>query len=179
MGAGKSSVLELLSERGFFVVQADRVGHDVLVHDAEARRAIADRWPSSVIDGHISRPALAAIVFAEESELRELEAITHPAIRRAIDSIVANMGQTNVAVEVPVMGLLGDGWARVAVVAPIESRIARAVERGATADDVRARISIQPSDDDWIAWADHVIDNSADRKAVAAAVSELLETLLT
>jgi dephospho-CoA kinase len=170
--------LELLSDRGFFAIHADRVGHDVLVHDVEARRAIADRWPASVTDRHVSRPALAAIVFADESELRELEAITHPAIRRAIDSIVANMGQTDVAVEVPVMGLLGDGWARVAVVAPIESRIARAVERGATADDVRARISIQPSDDDWIAWADHVIDNSADREAVSAAVSELVETVL-
>jgi dephospho-CoA kinase len=129
-------------------------------------------------DGHISRPALAAIVFADESELRELEKITHPAIRRAIDSIAANMGQSNVAVEVPVMGLLGDGWTRVAVVAPVESRISRAVARGATADDVRARISVQPSDDDWIAWADHVIDNSADREAVSAAVSELVETVL-
>lgn len=180
IGAGKSTVLALLSEAGFFVIESDRIGHDVLANDAEVARAIADRWPSVVVNGELSRPAIAAIVFADSSELRALEAITHPAISSAIDSVVDNLGDAaSVAVEVPVMGLLGPGWVRVAVIAPVERRVERAVARGSDPDDVRARVRHQPTDDDWIAWADHVVDNGADREATEAAVARIIEETAT
>lgn len=173
IGAGKSTVLEQLSEAGFFVIEADKIGHDVLVLDSDVGRSVAERWPSVVSEGQLSRPEIARIVFSDDAELAFLESVTHPAIRQAIEALVADLGDTPVAVELPVMGLLGEGWTRVAVVAPNDVRLARAVGRGADPDDVRARMAAQPSDDEWIEWADHVVDNAGDPTETARAVTDL------
>jgi dephospho-CoA kinase len=71
--------------------------------------------------------------------------------------------------------LMGPGWTRVAVVAPVEVRVERAVARGDGRDDVRARIRHQPTDNEWIAWADHVVDNGMDRDATEAVVARIVE----
>ena len=159
IGAGKSSVLDVFERAGLFVVEADSVGHVVLGANHDAGRAVMDRWPSVIVDGEVSRPALARIVFADAVALEELEAITHPAIRAEIHRM-ASEAQSPVAVEVPIIGMFAEAeWHRIAVVAPEHIRVARAVMRGGDRADVKARIASQPSRDDWIAWADTVIDN--------------------
>ncbi len=159
MGAGKSSVLEVFEQAGFVVIQADEVGHEVLGPDREAGQAVMRRWPSVVRNGQVSRSKLAKIVFSDPGALRELESMTHPAIRSRIDDLVG-AARAPVAVEIPVLGMFSDtAWHRIAVVASEDVRVARAVARGGDPDDVRARIESQPSDAEWVAWADTVIDN--------------------
>lgn len=177
IGAGKSTVLGMLADEGFFVIEADRIGHQILDLETSAGQAIARRWPSVVVDGELSRPRIAEIVFADGSELAVLESITHPAIRTEIERVVDALGGTPIALEVPVMGMMGDGWIRVAVVAPPEIRVERAVERGGDEADVRARMAAQPTDEEWAAWADHVLDNSFAEGVTASSVGELLKTV--
>ncbi|NIR41106.1 MAG: dephospho-CoA kinase, partial [Actinobacteria bacterium] len=63
---------------------------------------------------------LGRIVFAEPGLLAELEAITHPAIRARIMSIVEASAAPAVIVELPLArDLLGEGWRRVVVDAPV------------------------------------------------------------
>ena len=63
IGAGKSSVGELLRARGALVIDADKVGHQVLEPGGEAFDRVAETWPSVVVNGVIDRRRLADIVF--------------------------------------------------------------------------------------------------------------------
>lgn len=86
--AGKSSVAKLLAERGFAIVDADRLGHRAL--DLRTRE-IAARFGRGVIgaDGAVDRKALGRIVFSDPAALADHEAIVHPAMLGLIDEEIA------------------------------------------------------------------------------------------
>jgi dephospho-CoA kinase len=177
IGAGKSTIAALFGERGFSVLSADLVGHDVLADGSPTVAEVAERWPEVVTDGSVDRSALARIVFADSAELDALEAMTHPEIARRLRTAIRSADRP-VVVEVPVLGVLdGDDAVRIAVVAEPEIRIARAVARGGDPVDVRNRMARQPSDDEWSEWASLVVDSSrswAETEHVAVAVIEEL-----
>jgi dephospho-CoA kinase len=160
IGSGKSSIAEVFAEHGFLVIDTDRVAAEMMRPGSEAASAVEDLWPSVVVGGVVDRAELARIVFADEGQLRRLEAITHPAIATEVTRRVAESAGP-VLVEIPLvhLGLAGE-WSRVAVIADEEIRIARAVARGGGAADIRRRVSNQVSDDKWAEWGDVVIENS-------------------
>lgn len=178
IGAGKSSIASLFGDAGFLLVEADRVGADVLSPGTSETRAVAAAWPEAVHGGVVDRSALAQIVFASDTALARLEAITHPAIRRRIESLAAS-SPGKVLVEVPLTTLNLDGeWVRIAVLADEDLRIARAVARGGDPDDVRRRVQSQVDESAWIEWADTVIMNNAawseTEKVAGAVIDELM-----
>ncbi|NNF63938.1 MAG: dephospho-CoA kinase [Acidimicrobiia bacterium] len=160
IGTGKSAVARLLAELGATVVDADRLGHQVL--DDEGFEAVADRWPSVITsEGTVDRRALGAIVFRDRDELAALEGITHPLIAARIAKSAAEVVDRPLVVEMPLLKNLTDGaWIRVAVTAPRDVRMERLAERGMTKRDIVARMDAQPSDAEFVQAADHVIDNS-------------------
>src|SRR5262249_21047205 len=85
IGSGKSQVTRLLAEAGAEVVSGDALGHEAL-RQPEVREQVVRRWGAGVLgpDGEIDRKKLGGIVFAEPSQLRELEALVHPWIKRRI-----------------------------------------------------------------------------------------------
>ncbi len=174
IGSGKSTVAALLRSRGALVIDADELGHQVLAPDGEAYAAVAARWPEVVDGGVIDRAALGAVVFADPDQLRQLEALTHPAIAARIAAAVGGTTAGVVVVELPVLrDLTGGGWPRVVVDAPDEVRVARAVRRGLDEASVRRRMAVQPSRTEWLAVADHVVDNSGDLDHLAEQVAQL------
>lgn len=178
IGAGKSSVAAALAGHGARVIHADGIGHSVLEPEGEAFADVARRWPQVVSDGRIDRAALAAVVFSDPAQLAELEAITHPAIVARIGAMVAEATEELVAVEVPLMrDFMGRGWRRVVVHAPAGVRRQRLLDRGMDPDDVDARMSVQPDDADWLAWAEFVVDNSGPAERLDAEIDRLLRWL--
>lgn len=160
IGAGKSSVTGVFASQGYVVISADDVGREILAPGSAASREVAARWPEVIEGGAIDRAALARVVFADATALEALETITHPQIVAEITHRI-EAGSEPIAVETPVMGLLGGrADVRVAVVAPRSLRLARAVARGGEASDVERRMQRQPSDHEWRDWADVVVDNS-------------------
>lgn len=179
IGAGKSSVGAIFAHAGFEVIEADAVGRDVLAPGRPAVDEVAARWPDTVSDGVVDRAALAAIVFADRSELAALEAVTHPRIADEIRTRMTS-ASARVLIEVPVMSVLaGVDAVRVAVIADDEVRIARAVARGDEPGDVAARMASQVDQDAWRAWADVVVDNSGSwadtERHVLAVIEELVD----
>jgi dephospho-CoA kinase len=84
IGAGKSTVAGLLAKRGAAIVDADTIAREVVEPGTSSFAQLLARFGSGVVlpDGAgLDRPALAALVFADPSALRDLNAITHPAIR--------------------------------------------------------------------------------------------------
>jgi dephospho-CoA kinase len=178
IGAGKTTVLERLAALGAEIIEADRIGHDVLEPWGSAFAAVAERWPQVVDGAEIDRAALAAIVFQDPDELAALEAISHPAIAREIARRSDEAGDRPVVVEVPVEAdLVGPGWIRVAVVAPRELRLDRAVGRGLRRDDAARRADRQLDDAAWMASADEVIVNDGTIDELVAKVDALWERL--
>lgn len=172
IGAGKSTVGRLLAERGAEVVDADRVGHEVLESGGAAFHAVEERWPHVVVDGEIDRARLAGIVFSDRDELQALEAITHPAIR---DELLRRAEASDAAVfvvEVPVLREWPE-WTRVVVLAPADLRRGRAEERGMSGDDFDRRDAAQATAEAWREVADVVIENDGSLDDLEAAVDDL------
>ena len=178
IGAGKSSVGELLRGKGALVIDADRVGHQVLEPGGPAFDRVAAAWPSVVVDGVIDRSLLADVVFRSPVELERLEGFTHAAIRHEIGTMIEAATEPVVVVEVPLLSdFLGEGWMHVVVDADEGTRVERLVQRGVDKDDVGRRLAAQPARKQWLAAADVVIDNSGDSAALARQVDGLWERL--
>lgn len=159
IGSGKSTVGDRLAGRGARVIDADRVGHRVL--EEEAQGEVAERWPEAVGPEGVDRRVLGERVFRDPEELRRLEAVTHPLIRRRIEEMVEEAAEGVVVVEVPLArDFMGPGWLRVVVDAPEEMRRARLAARGMPEGEVERRMAVQPGRSEWLAGADYVIDNS-------------------
>jgi dephospho-CoA kinase len=192
IGAGKSTVADLLGARGAHVIDVDAVGRAVLEPGADAYGGVVARFPEVVgPDGHIDRQELAARVFAPgagPSERAALEAISHPAIEAELSRLIDDSRRRGVAVVVLDMAVLtetrlGRGLYDMVLVveAPPEVRLARLVARGMSAQDGRARMAHQASDEQRRARADVVIVNDDDlgglSQAVDAAWDEIFRSL--
>ena len=180
IGSGKSEVGRMLAERGFAVLDADRAGHDVLVTGHPVAARVARRWPEALVEENIDRGRLGRIVFGDPSQLAELEALTHPAIRRIIERWGTEVGDRPAAVEVPVLAdLVDEGWVRITVDTPTESRRERLRRRGMSDADLGARMAVQPSRDEWRSAADLVLDNGGTRESLASEVDRLIGYLVS
>ena len=158
IGSGKSRAGLRFAELGATVVEADRLGHEVLEPDGPAFPNVAERWPEVLVDGRIDRRVLAAIVFADPARLKELEALTHPGIIERIWAIAVDSDAF--VVEIPITLDIPGVWTKVFVDADKETRIRRAVSRGLSEQDVSLRMANQASRAEWLRWADCVIDNN-------------------
>ncbi len=175
IGAGKSAAGRRFAFLGFTVVDADRLGHDILESGGAAFCAVAERWPGAVIDGRIDRAALATYVFADVDELAELESLTHPHIIRRIEEI--GVEADHLVVEVPVLLEPEGDWVTVYVAAPDDVRRHRAILRGGAPDDVDRRMDRQARDEAWLEWADEIIVNDGTIAHLDRAVDALVHHL--
>lgn len=174
LASGKSKVRELLESHGIVTIDADDIGHGVLDPQGPAFAEVAQRWPEVVLDGEISRSALASIVFNDREELATLESITHPHIFDKIRAQVEKIEST-VVVEIPLIGhRLGEDWARIVVDSRDEVRFGRAVARGMSDADVRARMASQHSRSVWLAAADLVIPNHGSEQDLGHVIAILM-----
>lgn len=177
LASGKSVVRRLVAEAGIETIDADEVGHVVLAPEGPAFQPVSARWPSVVVEGSIDRRALASIVFSDPEEMAELESITHPHIFDLIRTRVEEI-EGPVVVEMPLLSDgLGSDWHRIVVDCEDDIRLRRAVERGMSETDARARMASQPSRGVWLAAADVVIPNRRSRQDLVETVSKLTESL--
>lgn len=170
-------VRRLLEEREVHTIDADSVGHEVIRPDGPAFAEVAARWPQVVEGGEVNRAALAEVVFADSQELAALEGITHPHIFAEIARRVEDIG-SGVVVEMPLLGRsLGEDWRQLVVDCRDEIKLERAVARGMTEADARARIAAQPWRAEWLATADAVIPNHGSIEDLERAVAGIVGRL--
>src|SRR5918993_1344286 len=86
IATGKSYVLDRFGRLGAACLDADALAHGVTAAGTEATHAIASRFGAQMLDetGAVDRKRLGPVVFADEAARRDLEAIVHPAVGRAI-----------------------------------------------------------------------------------------------
>jgi len=183
IGSGKSAVATAFGELGATIVDADVLARDVVAPGSPGLRAIAARWPQVVrADGALDRPALAAIVFADESARAALNAITHPLVR-ALGDLREREAPPGVVVHVVPLLFEGDFWRAcdrtVLVVAPHDVRIARVIARDATEREaVERRMAAQIDPERARVMADYVIENDGDLAQLQARSASVYGALL-
>ncbi len=167
IGSGKSTVSALLASHGAVVIDYDRLARDVVGVDSTALSAIRERFGPSVIapDGSLDRAALGAVVFADDAARKDLEAITHPAIRQlAAEHERAAPPDAIVVHDNPLLIEMGaDTYCDVVLVVdvPTDIQIERLMSsRGLTRAEALARIAAQAPREERTGVADHVIDNT-------------------
>ena len=181
IGAGKSTVAELLVTRGATLVDADVVARAVVEPGQPALDRLVERFGPGVVgpDGRLDRPGLARVAFVDDESRKALEAITHPAIndefQRRID---AAPDDAIVVCDVPLLAESPQARARgyktvIVVEAPRELRLERLEGRGLARADAEARMAAQATDEERRALATHVVDNSGDRAHLEAQVDEI------
>ena len=91
IGAGKSTVAQLLSERGATIIDADILARRAVERGTTAYDKIVQHWGSAVLgpDGLLDRAALRRTVFHDQEQLEALNAIVHPEVERQRVALVA------------------------------------------------------------------------------------------
>lgn len=182
IASGKSTVSRLFAESGLSIVDYDLLAREVVEPGASGLAQIAERFGDDVIseDGTLDRPALAAVVFADSSALKDLEAITHPAVRERAVQRVSEAGAI-VVHDNPLLIEMGSHKACdlvIVVDTPVEQQTLRMVaDRGMTPDEARMRIDNQIPRDDRLAAADIVVDNSGTLAELEQRVAELVNEI--
>lgn len=189
IASGKSTVHEMLEELGAHVLDADAIYHGLIApRDAQPSSltaAIGKRFPSVVGQGGVlDRAALGKIVFNDDGQRRQLNALAHPAIadafQKQVDALAAQ-GVEMVIYDVPLLyeNHLEKKMDGVIVVwVPRDVQIARLMERNSmTEEEASARIKSQMSLDQKAKKADWVIDNSNRLARTRRVVHELWREL--
>jgi dephospho-CoA kinase len=176
IGSGKSTVAALLAQHGARVVDADRIAREVVEPGTPGLAAVVAEFGGGVLtgDGALDRPALAGLVFGDPAARARLDAVVHPLVRaRAAELVAAVPTDAVVVQDVPLLvetGQAGSYDLVLVVETDLATRVARLVDRGLTAEDARARIASQATDEQRRAVADVVLRNDGDRDALAAQV---------
>ncbi|MCC6673224.1 MAG: dephospho-CoA kinase [Planctomycetes bacterium] len=183
VAAGKSLVAECFAARGLAWIDADRKAREVVEVPSILAR-IAARFGSRVLgpEGRLDRQALAAEVFTDPGARKDLEAITHPAIRAAIlhDLEAARAAGTSALLDVPLLlegGLIERCDVCVFVEADEATRLARALGRGWSAEEFHRRERAQASLAEKKARAAYTIRNEGSRADTSRQVDEILARL--
>lgn len=186
IGAGKSTVAELLVARGAALVDADAIARQVVEPGRPALAALVERFGPGVLgpDGALDRAALAAVAFADAGALADLNAITHPAIATEMAEQRRALEETGAVVllDVPLLRPAHRDVLALDVVVVVDCDPEVAYERLVTdramdPSDARARMAAQPSREERLQGADLVVDNNDGRHALAVEVDRVWEVL--
>jgi len=168
IATGKSTFAAALRALGVPVMDADQLAREVVAPGTPALQAIVDAFGPGVRapDGSLDRKALGAMVFADPAARQRLEAITHPAIRRAMEAETARLaaaGHDLAFYDVPLLYEVGLDRAMALVVvvdAPREAQLRRLAARdGLGRTQGEARLAAQLPVAEKAARADVVVDN--------------------
>ena len=188
IATGKSTVSEMLRRRGAVIIDADVLAREVVAPGEPALATIAEEFGRDVIaaDGTLDRPRLGAIVFADPTRRKRLEAITHPAIHERFARRVAELVEQGFAglVFFDAAVMIESGSYKlmermVVVVTDEPTQIARQMARDRVSrEEAERKIRSQMPLSEKAKLADYVIDNSGDRAGTEAQVDRVWQALL-
>jgi dephospho-CoA kinase len=183
IGAGKSTVCDMLRDRGAIVLDSDEIVREVQRPGEDGFREIVDQFGPQVVapDGTLDRAAMASVVFADSDKRRCLEAIVWPRVFERLNRPLADLASTDAIIiqDIPLQWQKFDWQDAVLVVAAREdTQLARLVSRGMEGADARARIESQGTVDTKLEFADYVIWNEGGMDQLCDQVEAVWRELL-
>lgn len=182
IGSGKSTVSQILAELGAFVIDADKVGHEIYLPGKEAWRQVTAVFGQDILaaDQTIDRKKLGALVFGSDEARKNLNSIVHPLMFQDIQQRIAEkraagfakpiVVEAAILIEANWLPLADEVWVVVTNKNAVIDRVA--TQRGMAAKDTEARIASQLSDAERLKYAHVVIANDGTREDLEKKVQD-------
>ena len=166
IATGKSVVRRMLEHLGAYTIDADTLSHRAIAKGAPGYQPVVDVFGKFILDasGEIDRAKLGRLAFNDPDVIKNLEAIVHPLVEQAVDLMIRRASQRVVVIEA-IKLLEGKLAAQCDTIwttyAPELVQKTRLMEkRGMTEQDAMQRIQSQPLQEEKLAVANVVIQNS-------------------
>lgn len=183
IASGKSTVSQMIKEKGIRVVDADIIAKEAVSKGSAALHQIVQTFGEEVLlpNGELNRQQLGAIIFSDEEKRKQLNAIVHPEVRKEMleqrDEGVSN-NETFVVLDIPLLfesKLEGLVDRIIVVYTTPELQLSRLMNRNdLSEEEALNRIHSQQSLDEKCQKADRVIENTKD----LAFIRKQLENIL-
>ncbi|MEC1289809.1 dephospho-CoA kinase [Bacillus mojavensis] len=183
IASGKSTVANMLIDKGITVIDADIIAKQAVEKGMPAYRQIIDEFGEDILleNGDIDRRKLGAIVFTNEQKRLALNSIVHPAVREEMlkrrDESIANL-ETFVVLDIPLLfeSKLESLVDKIIVVSVTkELQLERLIKRNQlTEEEALSRIRSQMPLEEKVSRADDVIDNSGTLEETKQQLEEIL-----
>lgn len=151
IGCGKSSVLEILKNASFEILDTDKIVHQILCENLDLKNKIIDEFGEQClsIKGDINREVLGKIIFNSEEKRNVLNSLIHPIVRKkTLDWMTYCENKDFItAVEIPL--LFECGWEKLnwncimSIEADTNIVKSRLLQRGLSKDDIDLRLRAQ------------------------------------
>jgi len=188
IGSGKSTVAQMLSERGATIIDADVLARRAVELGTAAFDQIVARWGDAILtaDGQLDRGALRRVVFSDQEQLEELNQIVHPEVERLRARLVdraRQRGDRIVVCDIPLLfeRHMTDRFDRIILVdANRALRNERLVkDRGLDPTEAMDMIAAQMPAELKRARADFVIDNEGTLTQLERRVHDVWSALMS
>jgi dephospho-CoA kinase len=186
LASGKSFVGTALQHLGCKLIEADALGHLVLMPGGSAYAPVVKAFGPGILnpDRTINRKTLALEVFSNKERLTLLNSLVHPEVYKRTDELMAEYFGADpdaiVVVEAAIHVETG-GYKRfhrlILVVCEAEQQIERAMARGATRQEAMARLASQMPLAEKRKYADYVIDTSGTKEDTLRQTREVYDSL--
>jgi dephospho-CoA kinase len=165
IATGKSLVRRMLEHLGAYTIDADGLAHQAMAPGAPAYKPVITMFGQWILDSEhrIDRSKLGAVVFSHPEALARLEAMTHPVVGKAIDTLIQRARHKVVVVEAIKLleGSLASQMDAIWVVDVAEDKqLDRLIKRGLPQLEAMKRIRTQNPQADKLARASVVINNN-------------------
>ena len=192
IACGKTTVSDLLAEKGAIPINADEIGHQLLKANSPVIDELTETFGQGILDasGDVSRKKLGAIVFKDKSARERLNSILHPLIiersRGQARQLVTEDPTCVVLLDAPLLieaGAYDTVDLIVVVTASPEAQLRRTLERSVaqgrplTETEVQARIDSQMPVTEKVKYADVIIENEGTLEELCMQVDALWERL--
>ena len=187
IASGKSAVSGILRRLGAQVIDADALAREVVEPHQPAWDEIVGTFGNEVLqpDQTLDRKKLRKLVFDDPKARKQLEAITHPKIRRLAQHKIEQCAATGaplVVYEAPLLFETGIHlWLRpvILVASDRATQRRRLRERdNLTETEIEQHLGAQMSLEEKRKLADYVIDNNGTLEDLQSAVRTLAQTVL-
>ena len=185
IASGKSTVTSYLKEKGYPVIDADRVVHDLQVPDGELYQALVEHFGRDILldTGDLNRPALAQRIFSRQKEITWSNQVQGDIIRKALARERNRLAKTEdiFFMDIPLLIEQGylDWFDQVWLVYVTEdTQLERLMERNALTEvQARDRLAAQMPLNEKKALVDLVIDNNSQRDCLYQQIDRALEQI--
>ncbi len=165
IASGKDELCKILSKRGFYIIDADKIGHQIMLKAKPAYKKILKAFGKEILTNReeIDRHKLAAVVFSNKKLLKLLNSISHPIIVSEIKRIIQSSKRRSFVINAalaPEMKISGLTGTTISVLAKKSIRLMRLMsKRKMSRAEALKRINAQSKDRAYIDMSDIVIRN--------------------
>ncbi len=182
IACGKSTVSDYLKEKGYTIIDADKLGHVVLTSEDVKRRLSETFGANILVNNEISREVLGKLVFGNDKNLKKLNNIIHPKIKELILKLQEeHENEDLVFLDIALLyeANFVDLVEKVAVIYVDEDvQLERLMTRNSLSkEEALKRIESQMSPQEKASLGDFVIDNSYRKEDTFQQIDEILEKL--